>query len=178
MDLFNFRWLINQFQKWVSIQLKYNGEFTVPGAAQEGHQEGNFKKNEMRQTGTRWAVWGCGDLYTAVMSMEVKSINLLGWCLFWFSWSRRRIVRGWPWTLNSRQLWSMMIDMAGSVGKGRLSYHCTTAGAYQTQNIFSLSLALVHTNHPANARLNSPVACILATASREGIVQDQMHSWQ
>ena len=51
-----------------------------------------------------------------------------------------------------------------------------TVGADQRLNIFSPSLALVHTFHPAHARFISSVACstlphILATASREGVVR-------
>jgi len=51
-----------------------------------------------------------------------------------------------------------------------------TVGADQRLNIFSPSLALVHSYHPAHARFISSVACsslphILATSSREGTVR-------
>lgn len=57
------------------------------------------------------------------------------------------------------------------MGEGWL---CST-GADQRLNIFSPSLALVHTFHPAHVRLISSVACstlphVLATSSREGVV--------
>ena len=65
--------------------------------------------------------------------------------------------------LTGLDLW----EMDGSVA---------TVGADQRLNIFSPSLALVHTFHPAHARFISSVACstlphILATASREGVVR-------
>ena len=55
-------------------------------------------------------------------------------------------------------------------------YSVATVGADQRLNIFSPSLALVHSFHPAHARLITSVACssmtsILATASREGTVR-------
>jgi len=54
--------------------------------------------------------------------------------------------------------------------------YVATVGADQRLNIFSPSLALVHTFHPAHARFISSVSCsptphILATSSREGTVR-------
>jgi len=67
-------------------------------------------------------------------------------------------------------------DILTGLDVWEMDHSVATVGADQRLNIFSPSLALVHTFHPAHARFISSVACsslpsILATASREGTVR-------
>jgi len=67
-------------------------------------------------------------------------------------------------------------DILTGLDVWEMDHSVATVGADQRLNIFSPSLALVHTFHPAHARFISSVACsslpsILATASREGSVR-------